>query len=334
VNRLPTKRLGSSCVAVTELGFGGAGIGNLFHAVDDEQAAQTVAAAVQAGVGYFDTAPHYGLGLSERRFGAALAGHPETVVSTKVGRRLVDNPAGAGMSDLANGFDVPATLQRVWDFRADGIRRSLDDSLRRLGRDRVEIALIHDPDESPEPEAALTEAYPALARLRSEGVIGAIGVGSKDLTTLARFAAGTDIDVLMVAGRYTLLEQPALDAVLPACQRRGISVLLAGVYNSGLLAVETPDETRTYEYAAVPADVLARARAVAAVCGRHGVALPRAALAFAAAHPCVASVVIGADNPDQVRSNAARHAAPLPPADLWAELVAEGLLRPDAPVPG
>ena len=145
----PDNRLGSSSVAVTELGFGGAGVGNLFHAVGDEQAAQTIAAAVQGGVGYFDTAPRYGLGLSERRFGAALAGHPDVVISTKVGRRLVDDPAGAGTTDLANGFDVPATYQRVWDFSADGIRRSLDDSLGRLGRDRLEIALIDDPTRAP-----------------------------------------------------------------------------------------------------------------------------------------------------------------------------------------
>ena len=186
------------------------------------------------------------------------------VISTKVGRRLVDDPAGAGTTDLANGFDVPATYQRVWDFSADGIRRSLDDSLGRLGRDRLEIALIHDPDESPEPEAALTEAYPALARLRGQGLIGAIGVGSKDLTTLARLVP-TTTSTWSWWRAYTLLEQPALDVVLPACQRRGISVLVAGVFNSGLLAVETPDETRTYEYAAVPADVLAQARAVRGV---------------------------------------------------------------------
>jgi D-threo-aldose 1-dehydrogenase len=329
----PGNQLGSSTVSVTAMGFGGAPIGNLFHRVHDERAAATVAAALDVGVGYFDTAPHYGLGLSEERLGRALAAHPSAVVSTKVGRRLVDNPDGAGSTDLANGFDVPARWRREWDFSADGVRRSLDDSLRRLGRDRIDVALIHDPDESPDPDRAVTGAYPALAALRREGIVGAIGVGSKDLATLARFAADTDVDAIMVAGRYTLLEQPALDEVLPICQRRGISVLVAGAFNSGLLAVETPDETRTYEYAAVPPAVLARARAMAAVCARHGVTLPQAALAFAGGHPAVASVVVGADDPDQVRVNAARHAAPRPPADLWTELIAEGLLRPDAPLP-
>jgi D-threo-aldose 1-dehydrogenase len=320
-------------LGVTEIGFGGSTLGNLYRAMTDEQAQATLERAWTGGVRYFDTAPHYGLGLAERRLGAALAAHPRAdyTVSTKVGRSLVDNPAGG--SDLASGFDVPATTRRVWDFSADGVRRCLADSLARLGMDRVDIVLLHDPEESPDPRAALDEAYPALHELRSSGAVGAIGVGSKQCRVLARYVAETDIDTVMVAGRYTLLEQPALDELLPACGRRGVSVLNVGVFNSGLLAVDRPDATRPYDYAPVPADVLSRAQRIAEVCARHRVSLPHAALAFAAAHPVVTSVVVGADRPEQVAHNADLMASPPPPADLWRELVAEGLLRPDAPVP-
>jgi len=329
-----TKTLGRSGVSVTALGFGAAPIGNLFHEVSDEQAAGAIDAAWQAGVRYFDTAPHYGLGLSERRLGAALAAHPrdEYVLSTKVGRLVVDNPSGEE-SDLDNGFAVPATLKRVWDFSADGVRRSLEESLIRLGLDRVDIALLHDPDESPQPLDALEFAYPALAQLRAEGVVGAIGLGSKDPATLARFATETEVDVLMVAGRYTLLEQPALDDILPACSRHGISVLNVGVFNSGLLAVPWPDASRHYEYGTAPADILRRAQEIALLCQKHGVTLPHAALAFAGAHPAVASVVVGAGKPEHMQRSAEWLAAPAPPAQLWADLMEAGLLRPDAAVP-
>lgn len=329
-----TNPLGSSTVAVSPLGLGAASIGNLYRAVPDDQAAATVAAAWDAGVRYFDTAPHYGLGLSEQRLGRGLAAYPRAAytLSTKVGRILVDDPEGAG-DDLANGFAVPATRRRVWDFSADGVRRSIGDSLARLGLDRIDIVLMHDPDESPDPEQALREAYPALDALRREGVLGAVGVGSKDPGILARFATETDVDVLMIAGRYTLLEQPALDDVLPTCVKRGISVVNVGVFNSGLLAVEWPDETRPYEYGTAPAEVLARAQGIATACRRHGVTLPQAALAFAAAHPAVASVVVGAGRPGHIERSADWFAQPAPPAALWADLVAEGLLRPDAPVP-
>jgi D-threo-aldose 1-dehydrogenase len=332
---LTTATLGRTGVAVTGFGFGTAPLGNLYKQVPDGAAAATVDAAWAAGARYFDTAPHYGLGLAERRLGAALRGYPRAdyVVSTKVGRVLVDNPAGAGRRDLDNGFDVPATLRRVWDFSPDGVRRSLADSLERLGLDRIDIVLIHDPEESDDARAALDRAYPVLDDLRAQGLIGAVGVGSKQCEILTRFATWTDIDTVMVAGRYTLLEQPALDDLLPACERRGVSVLNVGVFNSGLLAVDRPDAGQPYEYTTVPAAQLHRAQRIAAVCERHGVSLPHAALAFAAAHPAVASVVVGAAKPEHLARNADLMARPLPPADLWRELVAEALLRPDAPVP-
>jgi D-threo-aldose 1-dehydrogenase len=316
---------------VKGLGLGCAQIGNLYTAIDDHAAAATVEAAWDAGVRYFDTAPHYGLGLSERRLGAALRDKPRSSyeVSTKVGRLLVPDPGGAGRRD-PDGFDVPASWRRVWDFSADGVKRSLDESLQRLGLDRVDLVLLHDPEDHA--RAAVEEAYPVLHAWRAQGVVGAIGVGSKDLAVLGLFATGTGIDTVMVAGRYTLLEQPALDDLLPACTRRGISVLNAGVFNSGLLAEDRPHDGMTYEYRTAPPKLVARAAAIAEVCARHGTTLPAAALAFAAAHPAVAAVVAGAQGPGQARRNAALASAAPPPAALWADLVAAGLLRPDAPV--
>lgn len=327
-----TVHLGRSRVPVSRLGLGCAQIGNLHTAIDESVAEQTVAAAWDAGVRYFDTAPHYGLGLSERRLGAALRGRPraELVVSTKVGRLLVPDLTGAGRRD-AEGFDVPADLRRVWDFTAEGVRRSLEDSLSRLGLDRVDLVLIHDPEEHQ--RTALDQAYPALHDLRSQGVVGAVGVGSKRWEVLHRFTVETELDAVMVAGRYTLIEQPALDVLLPECRRRGVSVVNAGVFNSGLLALDRPHAGLLYEYEAAPPALVQRARAIAAACARHGTSLPAAAVAFAAAHPAVATVVIGAHDPDQMRRNAALAAADPPPGELWMELVSEGLLRADAPWP-
>jgi D-threo-aldose 1-dehydrogenase len=320
---------------IPPLGYGAAPIGNLYRAVSDEQAAETVAAAWDCGIRYFDTAPHYGIGLAEKRLGAALSGHDrsEYVLSTKVGRVLVPHDPAPGETDIANGFDVPAVSKRVWDFSADGVNRSIEASLTRLGLDRIDIVLIHDPDESPVPSQGLDLAYPALDALRRQGVVGAIGVGSKDPVILEQFATQSDVDVLMIAGRYTLLEQPALDTILPACTDRGIGILNVGIFNSGLLAVAQPGESQTYEYGAAPSAILQRAQAIAAACERHGVTLPQAAVAFASTHPAVVSVVIGASKPSHVISGAEWFAAPPPPAALWTELTSLGLLRPDAPVP-
>jgi D-threo-aldose 1-dehydrogenase len=284
---------------------------------------------------YFDTAPHYGLGLSERRLGVVLRGYPraEFVLSTKVGRLLVPDPDGAGRLDLDNGFAVPAALRRRWDFSRDGVRRSLDESRERLGLDRIDIALIHDPEESDQPERALTEGYAALHELRAAGEIGAIGVGSKQVAILHRFVTETELDTIMLAGRYTLLEQPALDELLPACEKHRVSVLNVGVFNSGLLARDWPDEEGHYEYGEAPPEIIERARRIAAACREHGTTLPHAALAFAAAHPTVASLVLGAAHAGHLVHNAELARGPLPPPQLWADLVARGLLRPDAPVP-
>lgn len=306
------------------LGLGCAQLGNLYHEIDDERARATVDAAWDAGVRYFDTAPHYGLGLSERRLGEALRERrrDQYTVSTKVGRLLVGDPSYAGGMDT-EGFAVPATHRRVWDFSRDGIRRCLEASLARLGLDRVDVALLHDPEEHP--DAALRTGFPALAELREEGLVGAIGAGSKDAAILARMVAECTPDVVLVAGRFTLLEQPAREVLLPACAAAGVEVFNAGVFNSGLLAVADPGAGLFYEYAAAPAVLVEKARAIAAVCRRHGTTLPAAALAFAASDPAVTAVIVGADAPEQVRRNAGLAVAP-PPASLWPALREAGLL--------
>jgi D-threo-aldose 1-dehydrogenase len=323
-----TARLGRSSVAVTRLGLGCAPIGNLYTAIDDETAAATIDAAWDAGIRFFDTAPHYGLGLAERRLGRALRDRPrhDYVVSTKVGRRLEPNPTGSGRRD-SEGFDVPAGHRRVWDFSADGVRRTLDDSLNRLGLDRVDLVLIHDAEDHR--DVAIREAYPALHRLRSEGAIGAVGAGSKDWRVLHALVTECELDAVLVAGRYTLLDQSALDELLPTCAKGGVSVLNAGVFNSGILAVESPHAGLPYEYSVAPPEVVRRARAIAATCARHATTLPGAALWFAGTHPAVASVIVGAASPQQIRRNCALAAA-RPPEALWDELIAEGCLRPDA----
>ncbi|WP_433433914.1 aldo/keto reductase [Nonomuraea sp. CA-141351] len=305
-------------IELSRHGFGGAPIGNLFQEVPEEQARATIDAAWDSGVRLFDTAPHYGLGLSERRLGAALKGRSGYVLSTKVGRLLVPASSQSGRDD--EGFDVSAEVQRVWDFSGDGVRRSLEESLARLGLPSVDIALIHDPDDHL--EQALEEAYPALAELRAQGVVKAIGVGMNQWQAPLRFVQETSIDVVMLAGRYTLLDQSGLP-LLEECARRGVRVLAAGVFNSGILA--TPRPSGTYNYQPAPAPMLERATRIAEVCERHGVALPQAAMAFPLRHPAVASVVLGARSPEEVTANAALWSRPVPDV-LWEELKSEGLL--------
>ncbi|MER6562218.1 aldo/keto reductase [Streptomyces sp. NPDC001027] len=325
-----TTTLGTTDVRVTELSFGAAGIGNLFRPVSDEAASAAVQAAWDAGVRTFDTAPHYGLGLSERRLGAALRGRDRDAytLSTKVGRLLEPHPEGGGGDDLAHGFAVPDTHRRVWDFSSDGVLRSLEASLDRLGLDRVDIALLHDPDHHA--EQALTEAYPALERLRGEGVVKAIGIGMNQCALPTRFLRETDIDVVLLAGRYTLLEQEGLAEVLPEADARGRSVIVGGVFNSGLLTDPSPGAM--YDYAPTPPHVLDRALRMQAVADRHGVPLRAAALHFPLGHPAVASVLSGARSATEVQDTVGQMRRTVPTA-LWDELRAEELLPADVPVP-
>jgi D-threo-aldose 1-dehydrogenase len=322
-------RLGRAFAGITGLSFGAAGIGNLYAPVTAASALAAVDAAWEAGIRMFDTAPHYGLGVSEQRLGAALRHRPRRAytISTKVGRILepVEHPDG---DDLANGFAVPATHRRRWDFSADGVRRSLAESLSRLDLDRVDIVYLHDPDHHA--EQALSEAYPALEKLRSEGVVGAIGVGMNHAALPARFVRETDIDVVLLAGRYTLLDQSGLDELLPAAQERGVPVVIGGVFNSGILA--DPRRAATYNYGPVPEDILTRALRMQAVCEKHGVSLRSAALQFPAGHPAVGSVLIGARTASEVRDAVEQARTPIP-ARVWHELTATGLLPAAVPVP-
>jgi D-threo-aldose 1-dehydrogenase len=310
--------------ALTELGLGMAQFGNLYRETTDAEAAGALAAAWDSGTRYFDTAPHYGLGLSESRAGALLAEHPRTdfVLSTKVGRLLVANPAGAGTLD-DEGFAVPATLRRQWDFSRDGVLRSIEESLARSGLDRIDIAYLHDPDDWR--DQATDEALPALAELRDQGVIGAIGAGMNQSAMLAHFIRHADVDVVMLAGRYTLLDDEASADLLPLAVERGVGVVIAGVYNSGLLAADRPAADGKYNYQTAPAALVQRARRIADVCADHGVTLPQAAIAYPLLHPAVVSVVVGARTDEQVRGNVARYRAAVP-AELWDELRATGLL--------
>jgi D-threo-aldose 1-dehydrogenase len=325
-----TVRLGGTDVEVSSMGLGTAPLGNLYAPIDDHEAAAVVATARSLGITYFDTAPHYGLGLAERRLGAALAGDDDVVVSTKVGRVLEPNPDPDPGHDLDEGFAVAARFTRRWDFSAVGVVRSLDDSRERIGRERIEVVLLHDPDEHM--DQALAEALPALVELRDAGVVGAIGAGMNSSAPLARFVETGMVDVVLLAGRYTLLEQGALDDVLPLAIEAGTSVIIGGVFNSGLLArVDVADDAR-YEYAPAPAEQVARARRIAAVCRAHDTALPAVALQFPLAHPAVAAVLVGAASAAELVEDDAHRGTEIP-AELWSALVADGLLRADAPVP-
>jgi len=325
-----TATLGHGPVQVTDLAFGAAALGNLYTEVDPAEAEAALLTAWDAGIRYFDTAPHYGLGLSERRVGAALRQRPRDsyTLSTKVGRLLEPVPDATG-DDLANGFAVPANHRRVWDFSADGVRRSIESSLERLGLDRIDVVYLHDPDDHP--AQALDQAYPALERLRAEGVVGAIGAGMNQSALLTRFVRETDVDAVLLAGRYTLLDQDGLAELLPEAARRGVSVVVGGVFNSGLLADPRPGAT--FDYTPAPGELLDRALRIQAVCERHGVPLRAAALQFPTGHPAVAGVLVGMRSAAEVRDAVAMAGHPVP-GELWAQLRAEGLLPEEAPVCG
>ena len=325
-----TRTVGGSRLQLTELSLGCAQLGNLTTAISDEEAFATVDAAWDLGIRYFDTAPHYGLGYSERRLGAALTERPraEYVLSTKVGRLLEPASVVKGLDE--EGFKVPATHRRVWDFSRDGVLRSIEESLQRLGLDRVDIVYLHDPDAHW--TDAIESAYPALEELRAQHVVAAIGAGMNQTTMLSAFARHTDMDVLMLAGRYTLLEQSALDDLLPLCEKRGIRIVAAGVFNSGLLSRSAPTPDARYDYGQAPSELVHRAQQIDEICRRHRAELPSAALAFPLAHPAVASVCVGARSPDQIERNTRLYRSGVPDA-LWADLKAADLLRDDAPVP-
>jgi D-threo-aldose 1-dehydrogenase len=321
--------LGRGGLQVGRYGFGGAPLGGLFESVSDEQAHDCLAQAWAAGQRYFDTAPHYGAGLSERRIGTFLAEKPsnEWVLSTKVGR-LIETTESSEAA-ISAGFVDESGVRRVFDFSRDGIRRSFEASLTRLGVDHVDILFLHDPDDHW--QQAIDEAWPTLAALRDEGVVRSVGAGMNQTAMLTRFVQETDMDVVLLAGRYTLLDQRALDDLLPACVERGTSVVLGGVFNSGLLA--NPHRNATFDYEPAASDVLDKALQIDEVCARHGVAIAAAALQFPLAHPAITTVVVGARSAREVEENSRFIETPIP-EQLWADLLTAGLLRPGTPVPG
>lgn len=315
---LPGRRVRQTSVLVSELGFGGASAGNLYRDTSDAEAAGAIQAAWDGGVRYFDTAPHYGLGLSEARLGAALGSRPrlEFVLSTKVGRLLEDNPSPSGSDVAAGGFAVPDRLRRRYDYSAAGVRRSLEDSLTWLGLDRVDIVYVHDPDDYV--DEAIAGALPELVRMREEGIIGAAGVGMNQWQAPLRMVRETDLDVVMLAGRWTLLDRSGAP-LLAACADRGVSVVAAAPFNSGLLAQPWPPDGALFNYGPAGPALLQRARDLARICHEHGVDLPTAAVQFPLRHPAVVSVVSGMRTAAQAVTTVARLTTPVPD-DIWAEL--------------
>ena len=307
------------------LTFGTGDLGNHLRAMSDEVAWAILEAAWDGGIRSYDTAPHYGLGLAERRLGGFLQTKPRDsyLISTKAGRLLRPNPGGEDRQDDED-FVVPATTRRVWDPSPAGVRASLEESLTRLGLDRVDILYLHDL-QNYDLEEGITVGLPACAEVRDEGLVDAIGVGTGSLDALLAAARTGIPDLIMAAGRYTLLDQSLAAEGLPECRRHGIGIACASVFNSGLLAADQVPDDGYFDYAPAPPEVIARARRLAAVCAEHGVHLPTAALQFPLRDPVVRTVVTSAMEPDQIRETIARMAEPVP-EELWAHLAAEGLI--------
>ena len=331
------RTLGKTSLPVTEIGFGGAPLGNLFAVVTEQDAQASLAAAWQNGCRFFDTAPFYGYGLSERRFGDALREKPRADfrLSTKVGRLIRPGTTEKGPG---TDFRSPMPFFAEFDYSYDATMRSFEDSLQRLGLDRIDVALIHDigrdwhGDNQPEVfRNAMKGSAKALAELKAAGTVGAIGIGVNDADVCEQALQAADFDCFLLAGRYTLLEQGPLDRLFPACQKRNVSIIVGGAFNSGLLArLGQPDAT--YNYGEVPPEIAKRAAALHEVCAHHNVPLPAAALQFPLGHPVVASVIPGARNAAEVASHW-QWARLKIPAALWEDLRAKGLLHADAPVP-
>lgn len=336
-----TRGLGKSGLKVNVLGLGSAPLGDLYEVIPEDRAVATVESALEAGVRLFDTAPLYGRGIAEHRFGHVLRQRPEQrddfVLATKVGRYLVPEARErVDRSVFKGGLD----FRLVDDYSYDGTMRALEQSYQRLGMNRIDIVHIHDVDvQTWGNEAAYRArfreasdgAYKALDELRAAGVIGAIGVGVNEIQPLIEFSRAGDYDCFMLAGRYTLLENAALDELLPLCERRDIGVLTAGPYNSGILATGARPGAK-YNYKPASQDILDRVAAIERVCARHNVPLAAAAIQFPLAHLAVASMVPGAVRPEEVQANVALIETVIP-TDFWSELKQEGLLRADAPTP-
>jgi D-threo-aldose 1-dehydrogenase len=320
------REYGRAGLMVGPIGYGVAALGNLYRALPGDVWPGCVPAAWTAGVRYFDVAPHYGLGLAEERLGVSLRALPrdEYVLSTKVGRLIEPNPDyRQGDSDIGNLFDVPSTRRRRFDYSRDGVLRSVEESLTRLGLDRIDVLFVHDPDGHE--REALDGAFPALEELRSQGVIKSYGAGMNQSAMLTRFVQQTDLDIVMCAGRYTLLDQAAEQDLLPTAVARGVSVAVAAVFNSGILATERPRAGSTYDYGKAPGELIARTERIADIAAGYGATVPQLAVQFPLRHPAVSTVVLGADSAEQITRNAGLSDVPVPD-DLWRELEDAGLI--------
>ncbi|HVW75075.1 MAG TPA: aldo/keto reductase [Rhizomicrobium sp.] len=333
--------LGRTGLKVTELGFGTAPLGNLFRPIADEAARATLAVAEAAGFGYYDTAPFYGFGLSERRLGDALRARKDVVLSTKVGRLLKPVPGPVDETRVRHGYATPMPFEPVYDYSYDAVMRSYEASLQRLGLSRIDILYIHDigrlthGEQNAARMAELTKGggLKALEELRGSKTISGFGMGVNEVPACLEVMSHARLDVILLAGRYTLLEQNPLDDLFPLCQEAGTAIVVGGPYNSGILAVGTKTGAPLYyNYEPAPLEVIEKVRRIEAVCDRHGVPLAAAALQFPLAHKRVASVIPGLDTPGRVSQTIALYRHKIPAA-LWQDLVQEKLVRADAPLP-
>lgn len=318
---LETVELGRTGLTVTRLGFGSSSMGGLYAPISAGEARATAKRAWELGIRLFDTAPHYGAGLAERRLGDALAERPraEYVISTKVGRRLV---ADASAPDAAEGFFGTPRVRRSWDFTLEGVERSLDESLERLALARADVVLLHDPEQHM--RQALEQGWPALAALREARATTAVGVGSGDVAALERFVREADLDCILLAGRLTLLDASAANTLLPACRERGVAVICAGVFNSGILADPRCTGAR-FEYVAASPAIRARAVAIAETCERWDIPIAAAAIRYPLLHPTTTAVLVGARSAGEIEADVELVNLAIPDG-LWSELADEGLL--------
>ena len=331
---IPRRRVGLTDLEISELGLGCAAFGNLYRPVDAVTAQSALTAAWHGGVRYFDTAPYYGFGLSELRIGEFFErlGTRDAVLSTKVGRSLEPVLAGAAPD---HGFVDPLPFRPYFDYSRDAVLRQVEASMQRLGTSHFGMLLVHDvgvrthgDQHASVLRSVLRDTLPTLQQLKSEGLVDAVGIGCNETDVCFELLACADLDVILLAGRYTLLEQrPSID-LLAACAERRISIVIGGPFNSGVLV-----DDDHYEYGSVPADVAAKVRRLRDVCRDHGIALAAAALQFPLAHPVVASVIPGARSAEEIRSNIEHWATPISAA-LWSDLRAAGLIDPDAPTAG
>jgi len=325
------RRISDTDIAVSCLGFGGASMGNMYTVARDDAAMNAIRRAIEAKIRYFDTAPMYGFGKSERLYGSVLKNQPRDsfVLSTKVGRLIKAGKPTPESEDtpfveIDNAFSV-------FDYSRDGVLRSLEESRKRLGIDTIDIVYIHDPDVNDSFKQALEEAFPALADLKRQGIIGAIGAGMNQAEMLCDFAKNAEFDCFLLAGRYTLLDQIALKELLPLCQKKNISIIIGGAYNSGILATGAV-EGAYYNYAPAPPEIMEKTRKIESVCTRYKIPMKAAALQFPFGHPTVVSNIPGVKTKDRFEENLSLFTYPIP-ADFWAALKEEKLLVAEAPVP-